>query len=344
MMTARALVVFARAPTLGQVKTRLAAVVGDEAALALYTAFLDDTLAAAGVVARDFGALFELAVAGDAAHPALVALAVVHEAVLRAQADGDLGARMGAFIDRHVVEEIAPCASSALDSPCSFRPRRSAFRGFDALATHEVALGPSSTDGGYWLASARGVAFLSSSPTCRGLRRRCSPPRARGSAGTASHALLDTRPSTTTSRKICDPFARVTWPARPCRRRTGDPPGARPARLVIASSAHGRAADPLARFAQQFTAGTVLFREGDHGDKMYVVQSGRVRLTRRLRGEPQLLAVLPPGEFFGEMAIVNNRLRSATAEVIEDAQLLVLDSPHVRSARARQRGDRAALH
>jgi len=84
--------------------------------------------------------------------------------------------------------------------------------------------------------------------------------------------------------------------------------------------------DPLARFAQQFTAGTVLFQEDDHGDEMYVVQSGRVRLTRRLRGEPQLLAVLPAGEFFGEMAIVNNRPRSATAEVIEDAQLLVLDA------------------
>jgi CRP-like cAMP-binding protein len=86
-----------------------------------------------------------------------------------------------------------------------------------------------------------------------------------------------------------------------------------------------QAADPLSRFARRFPAGEVLFEEGQHGEDMYVIQSGRVRLTRRVRGEPQLLAVLPPGEFFGELAIINGRARSATAEVIEDAQLLVLD-------------------
>lgn len=86
-----------------------------------------------------------------------------------------------------------------------------------------------------------------------------------------------------------------------------------------------QAADQLSRFAKHFPAGTVLFEEGQSGQEMYVIHSGRVRLSRRVRGEPQLLAVLPPGEFFGELAIINGRARSATAEVIEDAQLLVLD-------------------
>jgi CRP-like cAMP-binding protein len=84
--------------------------------------------------------------------------------------------------------------------------------------------------------------------------------------------------------------------------------------------------EPLERFARRFDAGTILFEEGQAGEEMYVIQSGRVRLTRRVRGEPQLLAVLPPGEFFGELAIINQRARSATAEVIEAAQLLVLDA------------------
>jgi CRP/FNR family transcriptional regulator, cyclic AMP receptor protein len=83
--------------------------------------------------------------------------------------------------------------------------------------------------------------------------------------------------------------------------------------------------DPLMRFAKRFPAGTILFEEGGPGEEMYVIQSGRVRLTRKVRGVPQLLAVLPQGEFFGELAIINNRVRSATAEVIDDAQLLVLD-------------------
>lgn len=73
-------------------------------------------------------------------------------------------------------------------------------------------------------------------------------------------------------------------------------------------------------------AGEVLFREGESGDQMFVLQSGRVRLTQQGRKGTQVLATLGPGEFFGEMAILNNRPRSATAEVVEAAKLLVLDA------------------
>ena len=83
---------------------------------------------------------------------------------------------------------------------------------------------------------------------------------------------------------------------------------------------------PTVRFAQRFAAGTVLFEEGQPGNVMYVIQSGRVRLTRVVRGLAQHMATLPAGEFFGELAIINGRARSATATVAEDAQLLVLDA------------------
>jgi CRP-like cAMP-binding protein len=53
----------------------------------------------------------------------------------------------------------------------------------------------------------------------------------------------------------------------------------------------------------------VLFREGEQGDQMFVLQSGRVRLTRRGRKGVQELVTLGPGEFSGEMAILNNRPR-----------------------------------
>ena len=78
------------------------------------------------------------------------------------------------------------------------------------------------------------------------------------------------------------------------------------------------------RFGRAAPAGTVLFREGDEGHDMYVIQAGRVQLMRRVKERESVLAVLPPGEFFGEMAILNNRPRSATAVVIEDAKLLVI--------------------
>src|SRR5262252_8633353 len=80
------------------------------------------------------------------------------------------------------------------------------------------------------------------------------------------------------------------------------------------------------RFGRSVPTGTVLFREGDIGKEMYVLQAGRVQLTRRIRGEEKIVAVLPPGEFFGEMSIVNNRPSSANATVIEDAKMLVIDS------------------
>ncbi len=78
------------------------------------------------------------------------------------------------------------------------------------------------------------------------------------------------------------------------------------------------------RFGRAAPAGTVLFREGEPGHDMYVIQAGRVELLRKVKDRESVLAVLPPGEFFGEMAILNNRPRSATAIVVEDARLLVI--------------------
>ncbi len=79
------------------------------------------------------------------------------------------------------------------------------------------------------------------------------------------------------------------------------------------------------RFGREAPKGDVIFREGETGSQMFVLQSGRVRLTRVVRGAEQVLADLGPGEFFGEMSILNDKPRSATAVVLEDAKLLILD-------------------
>lgn len=80
------------------------------------------------------------------------------------------------------------------------------------------------------------------------------------------------------------------------------------------------------RFGKSFPAGYVLFEEGDTGDEMYIIQEGKVRIVKRVDQGEKLLAVIPPGEFFGEMAILLNEPRSASAIVEEDAKLLVIDS------------------
>jgi CRP-like cAMP-binding protein len=83
--------------------------------------------------------------------------------------------------------------------------------------------------------------------------------------------------------------------------------------------------DALERFGRDFPAGTVLFEEGQPGDYMYVVQNGEVEIRRQVGETERVLAVLPPGEFFGEMAILNGRPRSATAVVKTQARLLVIE-------------------
>jgi CRP/FNR family transcriptional regulator, cyclic AMP receptor protein len=70
---------------------------------------------------------------------------------------------------------------------------------------------------------------------------------------------------------------------------------------------------------------TRLFRQGEKGDAMYLIEKGRVRISIRDHDEEEvILAELAQGDFFGEMSIIDGRQRSADAKVIEDAQLAIL--------------------
>lgn len=71
--------------------------------------------------------------------------------------------------------------------------------------------------------------------------------------------------------------------------------------------------------------GTCLFQKGETGDAMYLVESGRVRISiTDDDGHQVTLAENAQGDFFGEMALIDGRQRSADASVIEDARLAVL--------------------
>jgi uncharacterized membrane protein len=68
--------------------------------------------------------------------------------------------------------------------------------------------------------------------------------------------------------------------------------------------------------------GTLIFKQGDAGDAMYLVESGRVRIyIVDEAGEELTLAELADGDFFGEMSIIEGKPRTATARVTEDARL-----------------------
>ena len=94
--------------------------------------------------------------------------------------------------------------------------------------------------------------------------------------------------------------------------------------------------DPLfARFGREYQPGALLFREGEAGDVMFVIQTGAVRISKNLGGEPKVLAVLGPGEFLGEMAILNGKPRTATATVVETTRCLVIEAKTLESMVAR---------
>lgn len=80
------------------------------------------------------------------------------------------------------------------------------------------------------------------------------------------------------------------------------------------------------RYLVRYQKGELIFQEGDLGNEMYVIQSGKVRIFKNINGLDQTLAVLEKGDFFGEMAVLEGIPRTASAEVEEDCELIRIDS------------------
>src|SRR5919206_1526556 len=71
-------------------------------------------------------------------------------------------------------------------------------------------------------------------------------------------------------------------------------------------------------------AGELVLREGDPGDSLYVVLDGELEVTKRQGGQDVLLAVYEPGQFFGEMALLEQAPRSASVRTLEESRLLMI--------------------
>lgn len=82
-------------------------------------------------------------------------------------------------------------------------------------------------------------------------------------------------------------------------------------------------------FGVSLAKGTTVFRQGDSGGSVYVIRAGKVRVLKESRGRRRMVTILGPGDFFGEMAVVTGRPRSATVEVVEDAELLKVPATKV---------------
>lgn len=76
------------------------------------------------------------------------------------------------------------------------------------------------------------------------------------------------------------------------------------------------------RFAKDYSAGQIIFCEYEPGDTFYLITSGQVKIVKIVGNIEKLIDVLQPGEFFGEMALLENAPRSASIIAIDDCRIL----------------------
>jgi CRP/FNR family transcriptional regulator, cyclic AMP receptor protein len=79
---------------------------------------------------------------------------------------------------------------------------------------------------------------------------------------------------------------------------------------------------------RRYRRGEVIFHQGDPGDSLHIVASGAVKiLLPSAEGEEAIIATLRPGDFFGELALLDGSTRSATATALEASETLTLPRP-----------------
>jgi CRP/FNR family transcriptional regulator len=93
---------------------------------------------------------------------------------------------------------------------------------------------------------------------------------------------------------------------------------------------HGLSARQLGRVMlsmqrRAYRSGEILFKEGQVGKAVFIIKSGQIELSRSLPdGGSRSLGVLTPGHMFGEMALLEEMQRTATATVVEDGEIFFL--------------------
>lgn len=101
--------------------------------------------------------------------------------------------------------------------------------------------------------------------------------------------------------------------------------------LFLALDPEGAAALRASLMERSVTKGEIIFQEGEPGDRMYVILEGKVKLGQSSNdGRESLLAILGPGEMFGELSLFDPGQRASTATALTDAVILALSNEQLR--------------
>jgi CRP-like cAMP-binding protein len=98
-------------------------------------------------------------------------------------------------------------------------------------------------------------------------------------------------------------------------------------KVELFSSLKPEALERIARVASEenHASGTKVFQHGDAGDKLYLILEGKIRISREVPGMgEEALAILGPGQVFGEMALLDEAPRSADARAHERCRVLTI--------------------
>jgi CRP-like cAMP-binding protein len=101
--------------------------------------------------------------------------------------------------------------------------------------------------------------------------------------------------------------------------------------LFLALDPEGAAALRASLTERSVAKGEIIFQEGEPGDRMYVILEGKVKLGQSSNdGRESLLAILGPGEMFGELSLFDPGQRTSTATALTDAVILALSNEQLR--------------
>lgn len=79
------------------------------------------------------------------------------------------------------------------------------------------------------------------------------------------------------------------------------------------------------KYGRTFAPGEKIFAEGEIGAEMFIIQTGKVRISKRSQDVEKTLVVLEDGDFFGEMAVIDKGPRSATATAVDEVKCIALN-------------------
>lgn len=91
---------------------------------------------------------------------------------------------------------------------------------------------------------------------------------------------------------------------------------------AVFKSGAGGGKSPFERYVVQHPMGEIIFSEDEIGNEMFILQSGTVELIKTIAGETKVLATLEKGDFFGEMSVLEDLPRTATARAKTDVEVV----------------------